>query len=77
MASFQLCEGSRRGCVPFACASGFPSKGNAGPHVERISHIVPVSSLKGKIVGPTAEHMFPLYRCNWCAHPGIRIARGT
>lgn len=59
MASFQLHEGSKRVCVSFTCASGFPSKGNAGPQVERISHIIPLYSLVGKTVGKTAEHIFP------------------
>lgn len=36
-----------------------PSKGNAGPQVERISRIIPLYSLVGKIVGKAAEHIFP------------------
>lgn len=51
VASFQLHEGSIWCCVSFTGASGIPFKGNVGPQVESVSHIIPVYSLMGEIAG--------------------------
>lgn len=59
MPSFQHCQGSRWGFVSFTCTSGFPSKGNAGPQVQRISHTLSVYTLMEEVVGQAAEHGFP------------------